>query len=187
MGQKQGGLTMVDDKSSSDKASAVDERELSRRAFADEFATMWSQTGGALIDGRVLGYLMIMGRPYISSSDLAEVLAASAGSVSMSTRRLVETGFIKRHVVAGDRNHYFTADVDMWGSWLASERRYLDRHRQTVEAGMAIVKDSDDPFDQDAYRRMENGRDYMAWLSEYHHNMLEAWQAHKAKRDARDA
>jgi DNA-binding transcriptional regulator GbsR (MarR family) len=117
----------------------------------------------------------------------AEVLAASAGSVSMTTRRLVDAGFIKRHAIAGDRSHYFNADVDIWGSWLATERRYLDRQRQTIEAGMALVADSDDPRDRDAYRRMENGRDYMAWLREYHHNMLEAWEAFKANRDAREA
>jgi DNA-binding transcriptional regulator GbsR (MarR family) len=160
-----------------------DPLEAERRAFADEFATMWGKTGAPFMDGRVLGYLMIMRRPFISSADLAEVLGASAGSVSMSTRRLVDAGFIKRHVIPGDRSHYFNADVDIWGSWLSGERRYLDRQRQTIEAGMALLEASDDPADRDAYRRMQNGRDYMAWLRDYHHKMLEAWEAFKAERD----
>jgi DNA-binding transcriptional regulator GbsR (MarR family) len=188
MGFKDGAMGMTGDQSHAEAETVdVDAKELGRRAFADEFATMWSATGAPLMDGRVLGYLMIMRQPYISSAELAEVLAASAGSVSMTTRRLVDAGFIKRHAIAGDRSHYFNADVDIWGSWLATERRYLDRQRQTIEAGMALVADSDDPLDRDAYRRMENGRDYMAWLREYHHNMLEAWEAFKANRDAREA
>ncbi len=51
---------------------------------------------------------------------------------------------------------------------------------------MDVVAGSDDPGDQMAYRRMRNGRDYMRWLRDYHHQMLEAWQAYKAERDESD-
>jgi DNA-binding transcriptional regulator GbsR (MarR family) len=154
-----------------------------RRAFADDFATMWSGTGAPIMDGRVLGYLMIMRWEYISSADLATALEASAGAVSMSTRRLVDAGFIKRRIIPGDRNHYFYSDEDVWGTWLAGERRYLDRQRENIEHGMDVVAGSEDPGDRMAYRRMRNGRDYMHWLRDYHHKMLEAWEAYKAERD----
>lgn len=164
-------------------ATRLDPQEADRVAFASDFAAMWAATGSPLMDGRVLGYLMIMRREYISSADLAAVLDASAGSVSMSTRRLADAGFIKRKVVPGDRNHYYHADEDPWGTWLASERRYLDRQRDTIEHGMEVVAGSDDPGDRQAYLRMRNGRDYMHWLRDYHHKMLEAWEEYKADRD----
>lgn len=160
-----------------------DDLERGRRAFADDFALMWAQGGAALVDGRVLGYCMIMREPYISSADLASRLNASAGSISMATRRLVDAGFLRRHAMAGDRNHYFHAERDIWGSWLAGERRYLDRQRDNIEKGMELLAGSDDLGDRDAYRRMQNGRDYMTWLREYHHNMLEAWEQFKVERD----
>ncbi|MFT4122402.1 MAG: MarR family transcriptional regulator [Microbacteriaceae bacterium] len=169
--------------SSTEATDSDDPFESGRIAFAFDFATMWTGSGASMMDGRVLGYLMIMRQPYISSADLARVLTASSGSVSMSTRRLVDAGFIKRHIIPGDRSHYFHADVDIWGSWLAGERRYLDRQRARIQDGMALLEGSDDPGDQDALRRMRNGRDYMAWLRDYHYKMLEAWEAFKAERD----
>lgn len=161
----------------------IDDKEARRRAYADEFGSMWAGTGGPMMDGRVMGYVMIMQQPFISSADLCAVLGASAGSVSTSTRRLVEVGYLKRHVVPGDRSHYFRADNDVWGSWLAGERRYLDRERQAIELGLSIL-DPDDEKDASARQRLVNGRDYFSWVITYHHKMLADWEAFKAARDA---
>jgi DNA-binding transcriptional regulator GbsR (MarR family) len=156
--------------------------DAARRDFVEQFAVMWELAGSALMDGRILGYLMMMREPYVSSADLGSALSASAGSVSMSTRRLVDSGFIKRHVVPGDRSHYFRAEDDVWGSWLAGERRYLDRQRITIEQGLAVL-DPADERDEEVRRRLVNGRDYMAWISNRHREMLADWQAFKADRD----
>jgi len=157
--------------------------DTSRRAFAEDFALMWEATGSSLMDGRILGYLMITRAPFVSSADLVGVLNASAGSVSMSTRRLVESGFIKRHVVPGDRSHYFRTDDDIWGSWLAGERRYLDRQRDTMERGLQLLAEHESGLDEEARRRLVNGRDYMIWLAGYHRKMLVDWEAFKSSRD----
>jgi len=132
------------------------------------------------MDGRILGYLIIMNAPYISSAELGKVLNASAGSVSMATRRMVDAGFIKRHVVPGDRSHYFRADDDPWGSFLAGERRYLDRQRELLERGLDVIGDAD----TEARERLRNGRDYMAWLVTHHRKMLAEWEAFKQERNA---
>ena len=160
-----------------------DEREVYRRQFAEDISLIWEMAGTSRMDGRVLGYLMIMDRPYISSADLAKALSASAGAVSMATRRLIDTNFIRRHSVPGDRNHYFAAEEDPWGSFLANERRYFDREIEVLEEGMAWI----DPADEDARIRLLNGRDYLRWVQDYHHKMLEDWRAHKRERDQRAA
>jgi hypothetical protein len=164
------------------ESDGIDERELKRREFAEEFGLYWASAGSAHMDGRILGYLMIMSAPYISSADLAKVLSASAGSVSMATRRMVEAGFIKRHVVPGDRSHYFRADDDPWGSFLAGERPYLDRQRVVLERAFAVLG----PDDVDARQRITNGRDYMIWLASYHRKMRGDWEAFKAARGSSD-
>lgn len=169
-----------DDATTTPPAVPVD--DAARRDFVEQFAVMWEMAGSALMDGRILGYLMMMREPYISSADLGSALSASAGSVSMSTRRLVDSGFIKRHVVPGDRSHYFRAEDDVWGSWLAGERRYLDRQRITIEQGLSVL-DPTSEQDEEVRRRLVNGRDYMAWVSQYHRKMLVDWEAFKADRD----
>lgn len=161
-------------------APGIDAREQARRDFAEEFAIAWEDVGSPRMDGRILGYLMVMDAPYISSSDLAAVLNASAGSVSMSTRRMVEAGFIRRHAIAGDRSHYFRADRDPWGSFLAGERGYLGRLSKAIEDGLTAT-----PLDEEAAQtRLTNAKDYMNWLAGYHRTMLAEWEAFKARRDA---
>jgi DNA-binding transcriptional regulator GbsR (MarR family) len=158
--------------------TAVSRREEQRRQFAEDFSLTWEQAGSPRMDGRILGYLMVMEEPFISSADLAAVLQASAGSVSMSTRRMVDAGFIRRHVVPGDRSHYFRADPDPWGSFLAGERRYLNMERDVIEAALAETAE----HELAARARLTNARDYMVWLAAYHHKMLDDWEAYKAGR-----
>ncbi|MCU1530140.1 MAG: transcriptional regulator [Frondihabitans sp.] len=159
-----------------------EDRETRRVEFAEEFALAWSATGSARMEGRVLGYLMVMPQPYISLSDLSKALHASAGSTSQSTRHLLEVGFIRRHAVPGDRAYYFKADEDIWGGWLARERGSLPNTQAILERQLAELGTS--PEDAAARIRLENGRDYLTWLHGHHHKMLEEWEAFKAARDA---
>jgi DNA-binding transcriptional regulator GbsR (MarR family) len=153
-----------------------------RQDFVEDLAVMMNHAAGLpLTDGRVLGYLMMTQADHTSSAQLAQGLQASSGAISMATRRLVESGFVKRHVIPGDRRHYFRTETDVWGSWLATERRYLDRQRDVIARGLATT-DPDDPADAPVRERLENGRDYMTWLQGHHRAMLEEWEAFKAER-----
>lgn len=168
------GSSMADD-----TPEDIDERELYRREFAEEISLIWEMTGTSRMDGKVLGYLMIMDQPYISSADLAKALSASTGAVSMATRRLIDTNYIRRHPVPGDRSHYFKAEEDPWGSFLANERRYFDRHIRSIDTALQWLG----PEENDARIRLTNGRDYLEWVQDYHHKMLADWQEHKRARD----
>lgn len=175
------------------QTDTTDDRVLDpvRQAFVEEFALMLGDGAGMpLTDARVLGYLIMTRAPYSSSADLQAALGASSGSVSMATRRLVDSGFVKRHTVPGERSHYFRAETDVWGSWLASERKYLDRQRDVIARGLAVVEQDGrtaaGDVDAPVRERLRNGRDYMQWLHGHHRKMLEDWEAFKAARDTGD-
>lgn len=155
-------------------------REEYRRQFAEDISMIWEMAGTSRMDGRVLGYLMIMDRPFISSADLAAALGASTGAVSTATRRLIDTNFIRRHSLPGDRNHYFMANEDPWGTFLANERRYFDRQISVLAAGLEWIA----PEETHARVRLQNGRDYLEWVQDYHHKMLADWREYKRARDA---
>lgn len=155
-------------------------KEQYRRTFAEDFAHLWEMTGSPRMIGRVLGYLLIMDRPYISSADLAKALKVSSGAVSMATQRLVETRFIRKHSIPGDRKRYFVAEEDPWGSFLANERRYFDHEIRVINEALEWL----DENESDARERLRNGRDYLHWVQEYHHKMLRDWEEHKRARDA---
>ncbi len=145
------------------------------RTFVEDFAFAWGAAGNPRMDGRVLGLLLIVDRPFLSSAQIAEMLAASAGAVSMSTRALVSLGFLKPHSLPGDRNRYFRVEEDVWGGFLAGERDYARRITSTIDYGLDILPDEADG----PRTRLQNARRYMVWLIGYHRKMLGDWQAYR--------
>lgn len=150
---------------------------IGREAFVEEIGLVWESAGSSRMDGRVIAYLLITDVPYVSSAELAGALRVSAGSVSLSTRRLVEAGFIRRHAVPGERSHYFRVDDDVWGSFLAGERRHLDRQEQLAEQALAALG----PDEEAPRRRLTNMRDYMRWVRASHQDLLSQWKAYRAE------
>ncbi|MFE2938929.1 transposase [Streptomyces sp. NPDC059255] len=154
-----------------------------REAFVEEMGLLWEAAGSGRMDGRILGYLLITDIPYVSSGKLAEALKVSAGSVSLATRRLVEAGFLKRHAVPGERSRYFRVDDDVWGSFLAGERRYLDRQHQLAEQALELLG----PEEEAPRRRLRNMRDYMSWVRGGHQDLLARWREYQRRSDADEA
>lgn len=161
------------------EGESIDARERERRQFAEDLSVIWELAGTSRMDGRVLGYLMVTDKPFLSSAQLAKALQASSGAVSMSTRRLRDMRFIRRHSVPGDRSHYFAAEDDPWGGFLAQERNYLEEEIELIEDAISDLT----PEEQDAHTRLTNGRDYFRWLMDYHHKMLNDWHEYKRQRD----
>ncbi|MCU1407893.1 MAG: transcriptional regulator [Glaciihabitans sp.] len=145
------------------------------RTFVEDFASSWESTHNARMDGRVLGLLMIIDEPFVSSAQIAHLLQASTGAVSMSTRSLVSVGFLKRHTVPGDRAHYFRVEDDVWGTFLSGEREYLRRMKGAVIGGLGIIPDGA----AGPRTRLRNAERYMTWLEGYHRKMLLDWEAYR--------
>jgi DNA-binding transcriptional regulator GbsR (MarR family) len=142
--------------------------------------TMWYEMGEPPIEGRIVGYLMLSNAPHVSSAELIEVLQTSAATISTTTRRLADVGFIRRVSVPGQRGNHFRVEDDIWGAFLAGERKYLGRRSQF--ASEILEKLGSD--DATLRRRVENMRDYMTWLATYHRKMLDDWEQVKRERDA---
>jgi DNA-binding transcriptional regulator GbsR (MarR family) len=75
--------------------------------FAEDMGQFFESGGLARMAGRVWAMLLAMDEPYMSAADLQEALGASAGSISGTTRSLLELGLIERVNVRGERRDYF--------------------------------------------------------------------------------
>ena len=148
-----------------------------REAFVEEMGLLWESAGSGRMDGRIVAYLLITDVPFVSSAQLAGALRTSAGSISLATRRLVEAGFLKRHAVAGERSRYFRVDDDVWGSFLAGERPYLDRQYHLAEKALELLP----PEEEAPRRRLRNMRDYMNWLQGSHREQLLRWHEYQRR------
>ncbi|WP_104090405.1 GbsR/MarR family transcriptional regulator [Arthrobacter sp. GMC3] len=151
------------------------EADRQRRAFAEEFGLLWESRGFPPMDGRVVGYLLIMDEPYISSGKLAADLGASPSSVSLATRRMLDVGYIRRHIVSGDRSHYFRLASDPWGGTLDQSLAYFGRMQALMDRGTALVE----PQNGETRQQLRLGHAHMVWLAETHRRWTEEWETYK--------
>jgi DNA-binding transcriptional regulator GbsR (MarR family) len=75
--------------------------------FVEDVALFWEAQGLPRIAGRILGWLLVCDPPHRSSTQLAEELGASKGSVSAMTRLLRASGTIEVVPLPGERATYF--------------------------------------------------------------------------------
>ncbi|MGP6173852.1 GbsR/MarR family transcriptional regulator [Corynebacterium sp. A21] len=141
--------------------------------FTDTFARYWSANGGAEIQGRIVGQLMLDEGNGVSAAQLAEELAISRGSVSTAVRRLEQAGFIRRTRRPGSRADWFIMDDDVWAGFLEHEYNYLAAQRDLAAAALAVM-----PAESPARPRLRNMHDYMSWLTE-ELDLRSAWREHK--------
>jgi len=147
--------------------------------FIDQFSVYWQSGGGARIEGRIAGYLLISESPGVSAEELAQALGASRGSVSTYIRRLIDRGFVKLTRKPRDRTHYYVMDSDVWGGFLETEHVYLENQRKLATEALQYANPNGP-----AYIRVLNMRDYMGWILD--NRMLSSeWMRFKSERDGK--
>ncbi|WP_430593271.1 GbsR/MarR family transcriptional regulator [Humidisolicoccus flavus] len=155
----------------------MDMNELSDeiRSFIDRFTDAWELMRGKRMNGRVLALLIITDEPHLSSEDLGRLLDTSPGTISTATRALLGSGYITKVSKSNSRATYFRAEDDVWGAFLSREKLGLQRMEEVLTAAR-----STEPGSEPApARRLRNGSRYMAWVDQYHRNVLEQWKQYR--------
>lgn len=146
-----------------------------RLKYLEEFGLLFEQFGGSRMLGRVLGALMISDPPELSAEELAGLLKASRGSISQSTRTLVQMGMVRRSSRPGERRDYFRVRR---GAWVEATRRQMSgtvMFREMAERGLDLL-DSDSP---ETRRNMEEMRDFYAHWERELPAIFERWEKEK--------
>ena len=146
--------------------------EEGRRRYVEDFGLLFGQFGLSRMLGRVLGVLMISDPPERSAEELAEALGVSRGSISQTTRSLIQMGLVQRWSRPGERKDYFRVKPGAWHEIMRREMEALGGFRETAERGLALL-DSEDP---DARRSLEEMRDFYAYWEKEMPVVLERWE-----------
>ncbi|MGB3682475.1 MAG: MarR family transcriptional regulator [Rubrobacteraceae bacterium] len=148
-----------------------------RANYAEDFGLMFEGFGLPRMVGRVLGVLLISDPPELSAEELAEALQASRGSISSSTRTLIQMGLVQRRTRPGERKDYFRMKPGAWDELMRRELETLSRFRQMAERGLDIAN-SDSP---EAQRNLEEMREFYAYWERELPAVLERWEEDKKK------
>lgn len=132
-----------------------------RRRYAEEFGLLYSRMGMPPAYGKLLGWLLICDPPAQSSTELAEALQLSKGSVSTGMRMLEGSKLARRVVQPGKRGHAYellpdaliTATIDASALWSTMSDQ--------MARGVDLIGDEEAPEAQ----RLRMARDYFAFIA----------------------
>jgi hypothetical protein len=107
--------------------------------FTEEFGVLFEQWGFPRMSGRILGWLMVCDPQHQSAAELSEVLGASKGSISTSTRLLIASGLVERIGMPGERVSYYRMVADPVNPIMRLEMADAIALRRLMERGLEIL------------------------------------------------
>ncbi len=148
-----------------------------RTSYVEDFGLLFEGFGLPRMVGRVLGALLISDPPDLSAEELAEALRASRGSISSSTRTLIQIGLVQRRTKLGERRDYFRMNPGAWDELMRRELETLVKFRQMAERGLKIAN-SDSP---EVRLNLEEMREFYTYWEKELPAVLERWEEDKKK------
>jgi len=150
------------------------ERELERQRFLEEFGVLFEQHGLPRMAGRILGWLLISNPPHQSTDEMAEALMASKGSISTTTRLLIQFNLIERFSFPGVRHDYFRVKPGACYQMLRDSLVHITTMRQLCERALELLEGKANR------EQLEEMRDMYALFEREFPILLERWeQEHK--------
>lgn len=153
-----------------------DKQHTEEKHFVEEVGLSFEQSGLPRMAGRILGWLLIADPPHQSTSELAEALMASRGSISTMTRLLIRIGLIERLSLPGVRHDYFRIQPGAWNQMIKQSKDHITASRQLAERGLELVKDKN-PLTR---QWLEEMRDMNAFFEREFPTLLERWEKEAA-------
>jgi DNA-binding transcriptional regulator GbsR (MarR family) len=154
----------------------ANDRETEKQLFAEEAGIVFEQTGLPRMAGRIFGWLLVADPPHQNVDQIGKALLASRGSISTTTRLLIQHGIVERLSMPGVRHDYFRLKMDAFDRMF---RRGIEDEvklfRQLAERGLGIVKDETSP----TRKWLEEMRDLYVFLEKELPALRERWLKHR--------
>lgn len=144
--------------------------------FADDVGLFYDDLGLPRSWGRVLGWLMVCEPDYQSAEDLAAILHASRGTISMTTRSLVRACLVERQAIRGDRRTYYRIRPGAWTTVFEQQTQTSVRLRELAKRGLAAL----DGESAQRRRRLEELEDLTTFYEREAPALLARW--HRERR-----
>jgi len=123
----------------------MDLQEAKQSQFIEEMGDLIGEHGLPHMAGRVIGALMICSPSFMSLDQLADMLQASKGAISMSTQLLLRLGMLTRVSVPGDRKHYLEIRPRIGENLFLDRSDHIEQHLSVIQTGLDAV--SDEPIE----------------------------------------
>lgn len=114
-----------------------------KKAFVDEASLIFEEQGHSRISGQILAWLHVCEPEAQSFNDLVEHLNVSKASISNMTRLLLQSGFIEKVRMPGERQTYFKLVDHAWCKVMERQLEIMSQLRDISAKYKEELKDED--------------------------------------------
>jgi DNA-binding transcriptional regulator GbsR (MarR family) len=145
--------------------------------FIEDIGLFFEESGHPRMAGRILGCLLISDPPHLSTTELAEILQASKGSLSTMTRFLLQMGLIERVGLPGRRLDYFRIKSGALTQLVRHAVNEFSALRKLTERGLELMERQDLELKQ----QLQEARDLFSYLEREYPLLIERWEKEHKK------
>lgn len=138
---------------------------------AEKLALMLSSHGMQRMTSRVLATMLFTEKPSMTAADLADLLQASAGSISTATKALISVGLVERVPVPSSRRDHYRLRDDAWAIMYTNQNEVITAMQQAADAGVTATTPGGL-----AHQRLTQMRDFYTFMWEQIPALLQRWQ-----------
>ncbi|MBF0429958.1 MAG: MarR family transcriptional regulator [Fibrobacteria bacterium] len=157
---------------------AEDRYSPEEQQYIEEIGLYFEKLGLPRMPGRILGRLLICDPPHQSLQELADALQASKGSISTSTRMLIQAGFVERMSFPKDRNDYYQLKSNIWSHHFKRQMESIVDFKILIQKGMTMLEH--EPLAKQ--NRLKEMLEFYEWLEETMPSFMTLWEQHKNKK-----
>lgn len=143
--------------------------------FIEESGLMFEQLGMTRMVGRVFGYLLVCDQDEVSFDQIREVLNASKGSISSTTRQLIQTGLIEPVSLPGDRKTYYKITHIELGNLLKGRMQLFSKFSEILNKARKVKKREDSVADW-----LLEASVFYNWVGSQIDEVIDRWHKKKA-------
>lgn len=158
---------------------STDEQTARTERFVEEVGVFFERLGTTRMAGRVFGRLLISAPPHQAMDELAEALHASKGSISTSTRYLIQLGMIERIGMPGERRDYFRMKPNIWANMLRQRVEILTHFEDLARRGLELIKGES----YETRERLLGFLDYCEFIEEEFPDLFQRWEEWRKARE----
>jgi DNA-binding transcriptional regulator GbsR (MarR family) len=147
------------------------------RRFVERFALVLTEAGVPRMPARTFACILAEDRGSLTAAELAERLEVSPAAISGAVRYLAQVGMVVREREPGARRDHYRLHDDVWAEMYEEQFKVLRRFEDAVAEGVELLGP-----DRPAGRRLQETREYFAFLQEELPGILERWRERKARR-----
>jgi DNA-binding transcriptional regulator GbsR (MarR family) len=150
-------------------------------AYIEETGLVFEGFGMTRMAGRILGYLLVCDEDEVSFDEIRKALHASKGSISGTTKLLINVGMVEQVSLPGDRKTYFRISRTKVGTILRARISQFETLSKTFSKGRQLKTREDEVSEW-----LNEISSFYKWVGHEIESIIDRWEDEKNEIIQRD-